>query len=88
MPVIMGSADYPLDALDTLRSLRENVIVIDALKIALDAGNPKAVNVVLLGLLSRYLKIDKNIWIDVMKETVPAKFLETNLIAFEAGYKA
>lgn len=88
MPVIMGAAEYPADALAVIRQLRDKVIVIDALKIAVEAGNAKAVNVVLLGLLSRHLEIDKEIWLDVMKETTPAKFLETNLMAFEAGYKS
>jgi indolepyruvate ferredoxin oxidoreductase beta subunit len=88
MPVIMGAADYPVDALDTIRSTRKNVTVIDALKLAIEAGNSKSVNVVLLGLLSKYLKIDKEIWLDVMEEIVPAKFLESNLKAFEAGYQS
>lgn len=61
------------------------MIVIDALKIALEAGNSKAVNVVLLGLLAKYLDIEKEIWLEVLKETVPAKFLEVNIKAFEAG---
>jgi len=88
MPVIMGAAEYPADALAAIRQLRDKVIVIDALKIAVEAGNAKAVNVVLLGLLSRHLGIDKEIWLYVMKETIPAKFLETNLKAFEAGYNS
>lgn len=85
MPVIMGAVDYPVDALDTIRSRYKNVIVIDALNIALNAGNAKAVNVVLLGLLSKHLDIEKEIWLDVLKETVPARFLEANIKAFEAG---
>ncbi|MGI6450594.1 MAG: indolepyruvate oxidoreductase subunit beta [Desulfitobacteriia bacterium] len=85
MPVIMGTAQYPADALDLIRSRCRKVIVIDALKIALEAGNSKAVNVVLLGLLAKYLDIEKEIWLEVLKETVPAKFLEVNIKAFEAG---
>lgn len=85
MPVIMGVVDYPVDALDTIRSQRKNIIVIDALKTALDAGNPKAVNVVLLGFLSKCLDISEDIWLDVLKDTVPAKYLQVNLKAFKAG---
>ncbi|NLI93891.1 MAG: indolepyruvate oxidoreductase subunit beta [Peptococcaceae bacterium] len=88
MPVIMGAADYPADAIAAIRSLRKNVIVIDGLKIAIEAGNPKAVNVVLLGLLSKYLQIDKNVWLETLRETVPVKFLETNVKAFEAGWNS
>jgi indolepyruvate ferredoxin oxidoreductase beta subunit len=86
MPVVTGVAAYPADAIAAIRSLRKNTIVIDALKLALEAGNPKTVNVVLLGLLSKHLQIAKTIWLDVLRETVPAKFLDTNIQAFEAGY--
>jgi len=88
MPVIMGIADYPTDAIETIQALRKNVTVIDGLKIAMDAGNAKAVNVVLLGLLSQHLDINKEIWLEALKETVPTKFLEANLMAFEAGRNA
>lgn len=88
MPVIMGSAEYPLDAIETIQSLTDNVIVIDALQIALDAGNPKSVNVVLLGLLSKYLQINNEYWLEALEENVPAKFLDANIKAFEAGREA
>lgn len=88
MPVIMGMADYPVHALDAIRQLINDVIVIDALKIAVETGNAKAVNVVLLGLLSRFLNMDKQLWLDVLQDTVPAKFLASNIQAFEAGRKA
>lgn len=86
MPVIIGVANYPLEALDIIRSKCRNTIVIDALALALHAGNSKTVNVVLLGLLAKYMDISKEIWLDVLKETVPAKFLEVNIAAFEAGH--
>ncbi|RNC28669.1 MAG: hypothetical protein AWM53_01329 [Candidatus Dichloromethanomonas elyunquensis] len=85
MPVIMGTADYPADAIAAIRSLHKNVIVIDGLKLAIESGNSKAVNVVLLGLLSKYLDIDKKIWLETLRETVPAKFLDANMKAFEAA---
>lgn len=88
MPVIMGTADYPADALAAIRGLRDQVIVIDALKIAVEAGNAKAVNVVLLGLLSRFLNMEKQLWLDMLQDTVPAKFLAANIQAFEAGRNA
>jgi indolepyruvate ferredoxin oxidoreductase beta subunit len=87
MPVIIGAADYPEDALN-IRSKHQKVTVTDALSMALEAGNAKAVNVVLLGLLSGHLDIGKDIWLEVLKETVPSKYLEVNIKAFEAGYNA
>ena len=85
MPVITGVTSYPDDALDMIRRQQQHVIVVDALDQAVQVGSVKAVNLVLLGLLSNHLKIDKDIWIDVIKETVPEKLLQVNLAAFELG---
>ena len=43
---------------------------VDALSLAEKAGTIKAVNVVLIGLLAKSMDVDKNVWIDVIKETV------------------
>ena len=43
-------------------------------------------NVVLIGFLAKSMDVDKNVWTEVIKETVPPKFLEMNLKAFELGY--
>ena len=52
------------------------------------AGNARAVNVVLLGALARRLHFDKALWLDALRACVPARFLESNLLAFESGYNA
>ena len=59
---------------------------IDALQLAVQAGSAKAVNVVLIGVLASKTDIPKETWIQALHETVPAKFLEMNLKAFELGY--
>ena len=59
---------------------------VDALKLALEAGNAKAVNVVLIGVMAKNTEIPYEEWIETIKETVPAKFLEANLAAFDLGY--
>ena len=87
MPVVIGAAEYPADCLEQLRK-KADVVALDALKIAMDCNNPKAVNVVLLGVLSTQMNIDEQIWLDVLKEKVPAKFLDANLKAFAEGRKA
>ncbi|RJE47815.1 MULTISPECIES: indolepyruvate oxidoreductase subunit beta [unclassified Dehalobacter] len=88
MPVVVGTAQYPSDVLDIIKKERKEVFIINGLGKAVEAGNGKAVNVVLLGLLARYLKIDKQTWLDVIRETVPSKLLEVNLKAFEAGWNS
>ena len=60
--------------------------VTDALSLAIEAGNAKAVNVTLIGVLAKKTKIPYETWIKTIKETVPEKFLEANLKAFDLGY--
>lgn len=85
MPVITGAMEYPEDIQKKLES-KVNLQAVDALKLAGEAGNIKAVNVVLIGLLAKSMDVDKQVWLDSIKETVPEKFVEMNLKAFELGY--
>ena len=87
MPVITGAAEYPTDALDKLSSLGLSVDSLDALAPAIEAGSSKAVNIVLMGRLSKYMDISEEKWINAIKKSVNAKFVEMNLKAFELGRK-
>lgn len=88
MPVITGAAVYPDGIIDKLKSSGADVTSVDALALAVEAGSPKAVNVVLIGLMAKHMDFDKKIWLDAIKDTVPAKFLEMNLKAFDLGYNS
>ncbi len=85
MPVIIGAMAYPENIEEKL-SEKIDLQAIDALSAAMNAGNVKAVNVVLIGVLAKSTNIAKEVWIDAIKETVPEKFLDVNLKAFEIGY--
>lgn len=85
MPVIVGKAEYPAGILTTLENAG-NVIALDALSLAKQSGNIKAVNVVLIGVLAKSSGIAYEKWVDTIKTTVPEKFLEVNLKAFDLGY--
>ena len=86
MPVVIGNAAYPEGVLDALRAAGANVSEIDALPLAMQAGSAKAVNVVLIGAMASHMDIPVEIWQSAIKETVPPKFLEMNLKAFELGF--
>ena len=86
MTVISGADTYPDGILDALKAAGADVTAIDALSLAVEAGSSKAVNVVLIGVLAAKTDIAKETWINALKETVPPKFLEMNLKAFELGY--
>ena len=85
MPVITGAAEYPVDALDKLSSLSIDVDELDALSPAIEAGSAKAVNIVLMGRLSKYMSISSEKWIEAIKKSVAPKFAQMNIKAFEKG---
>ena len=85
MPVITGAAEYPHDALDILSGKGVDIDCMDALSLALEAGSSKAVNIVLMGRLSKSLQIDEEKWLEAIEQTVAPKFAEMNKKAFKLG---
>lgn len=88
MPVITGAMEYPADILEKIRAKGVELLGVDALSLANEAGSDKAVNVVLLGLLSAILPFPESAWQDALAECVKPRFLEINRRAFELGRKA
>jgi len=86
MPVIIGAAKYPENIIEKIENKGISMIALDAANLAIEAGNVKAVNVVLIGVLASKMDIAKEVWLEVLKETVPPKFYEINVKAFELGY--
>ncbi|MBQ4434676.1 MAG: indolepyruvate oxidoreductase subunit beta [Clostridia bacterium] len=86
MPVITGAAEYPKGIEEALRE-HAKLTAVDALALAREAGSIKAVNVVLIGLLARNTSIPREQWEETLRTTVPPKFLDINMKAFELGYQ-
>lgn len=86
MPVITGAATYPENLVEKMEALGIKVDAMDCLSLANEAGSSKAVNIVLMGRLSKYFtEISEEKWIQAIEDMVPAKFLEINKKAFELG---
>ena len=86
MPVITGAAQYPADLVAKMEALGAKVDAMDCLSLAEQAGSSKAVNIVLMGRLSRYFdEIPVEKWQKAIEDCVPAKFLELNQKAFLLG---
>lgn len=83
MPVITGAASYPEDAHAGLGDCK--VEKADALQIAVECGSQKALNLVLLGMLSKHLPFEEAAWHEAIAACVPAKTLTVNLNAFTRG---
>ena len=88
MPVITGAAKYPYDALDKIKAQGANVVAVDALSLAREAGSIKAANVVLLGVLAGLTQFETEAWKEAIVNCVPKKTIEINLKAFELGMEA
>ncbi len=86
MPVITGTMQYP-ENIDQKLCEKADVTLVDALSLAEKAGNFKAVNVVLIGVMAKSTDIPYEKWLETIKTTVPPKFLDVNVKAFEAGYR-
>lgn len=84
MAVISGKAAYPDDILDELKA-RTVLTVIDAAAKAAELGNPKVMNVILLGATVQSMALEKIDWPKIFKENVKASLLDLNLKAFETG---
>ena len=85
MPVITGAMEYPEDLIGKMQAKGILVDAMDCLSLADEAGSSKAVNIVLMGRVSKYFDIPVEKWEQAIKDCVPAKFVELNLKAFALG---
>ena len=88
LSVSSGGDVYPNDE-EVLRILGEvtnDLHFVPSLRLAEEAGNARAHNIVVLGALSNFVtQVASDIWLEVIAESVPAKFVEVNQRAFQAG---
>lgn len=91
-PIVPASSDKPYPGVANITEvLKENfkhVLPIDGTKLAIDAGNVLALNMVLLGAVTADDKfpLSKESVIAAMKNNLKPKFHELNLKAIESGY--
>ena len=88
MPVITGAAVYPPEPLKHAALTNHRVEAVDALTLAVEAGSQKAVNLVLLGTLSKHLPFTDEQWKQAIAASVPRATMAVNIKAFEAGRTA
>ena len=76
---------YPKDAVDFLNSKGFDVRTIKATDIAVELGNHRAANTVMLGALAERLDIPQEVWDKTLEERIPERLLELNRKAFREG---
>lgn len=86
MPVITGAMQYPENLVEKMINAGAEVDAHDFLEVANEAGSPKAVNIALMGRLSKYFpEISYDEWQTALESNVPAKLIDINKKAFDLG---
>jgi len=90
--VALGKAQYPdtRRALEVLEGRVKKIIAFDATALAVKAGSPLSLNMVMLGALAKSSAIDlsADLFMQVIREKTKKSFIDTNLKAFELGMEA
>lgn len=84
MPIAIGKAEYPEGVIEELSKVFATT-TIDAGKAALEVGNIRTQNIVLLGALIKALELNEIDWIEILKDILPAKMVDINIKAFQKG---
>jgi len=83
----MDERPYPKDAVAFLKNNGFAVKVLKATELAVELGNHRAANAVMLGALAEQLEIPGAVWVNVLNSRIPERLLELNRKAFEIGRK-
>jgi len=85
MPVVSGTADYSEEIIDELKAKTSDIMVVDAFSKALALGNPKVLNVVLLGTIIKMMGLTDVNWNEIIASEVKPQFVEINQKALAVG---
>jgi indolepyruvate ferredoxin oxidoreductase beta subunit len=77
--------EYPEGVAEFIRNKGNVVITVPALETAMELGEKRCANIVLLGALSSQMQLKAESWDRALEMRLPAKILELNRRAFEAG---
>ncbi len=85
LSVATGIMSYPEGILDKLKDLGVSVYPVDAFQLAKELGEVRVVNMILVGMLSRFLPVKQEIFFDIIRNRVKRQFQEVNIEAFKRG---
>lgn len=83
MPVVTGAAKYPQNIAESVGN-----ICLDAVELAVKAGNIKTANTVMIGALVKKAGMDYSVALAALKNCIPKKLTDVNIKAFEYGYNS
>ena len=85
LSVFFSDTPYPKNIEEICKNKTDHIVLVDGVKITEQIGNPRTINSVLLGALSNFLEFDEQYWMKAISQRVPAKTIELNRKAYEAG---
>ena len=85
--VIGGNTPYPNwgEVKKILAQYTDEIYLLPATRIGTEVGNPRALNVVMLGSLSVFLELETETWTEGIRNRLPPQFVESSLEAFSRG---
>jgi indolepyruvate ferredoxin oxidoreductase, beta subunit len=83
--VFTGKQDYPPDVLGKIKEKVPAAVIVNGAQVAEEIGNPRVVNVIFLGILSKFLDMQPETYEQVLKESLKPKLVDINLKAFHKG---
>ncbi len=83
--VNLGQMEYPKDVAGIIRQRFHRFYLVEGTKLALEAGDIRAANVVLLGAVSKLFDLEEGLWVESILGHLPAKVHEINKKAFAMG---
>lgn len=90
LSVGVGADRYPSDeeVLSALRARTDRVQMLDGTRMAAELGNPRVLNVIILGFVASLLPIPWPAWVQAVEHRIPPRHRELNLRALDAGRQA
>lgn len=84
MTILNGKAEYKGNEISE-ELLRVGAKLINASKSAIELGNPKTMNIILLGSLVKSMNLEHIDWNQIISDNVKKEFVDINIEAFKVG---
>jgi indolepyruvate ferredoxin oxidoreductase, beta subunit len=85
-PIVnLGDMEYPKEIPELVRSKIKDFYLIKGTDLALQLGDVRAANVVLLGAISRFFEVKEDLWLSTILNYLPPKVHDLNKKAFAVG---
>ncbi len=89
LAISLGHEHYPTDQeiISILKRRTDLIYIIDGTRRAMEMGNPRTVNMFMLGCVSLFAPFKVNTWKESISRCLPDKIRQINLDAFDQGRK-